>query len=191
MSSTIANTLEFLVGILFESYIFIVILRLFLQAIRAEYANPISQFAYKFTQPLLKPLKKILPAIGVLDMAIIVLIVSLNAIKITLIATIKGAGLPNVLGLLLWSASVSLEQVATFIFYIIICRVIAGWVQLLQHYIIDILCRITDPLLRPIARKIPLVGGFDLSPIVLLIALKVISMLFLSPMIMYSARLAY
>jgi YggT family protein len=47
----------------------------------------------------------------------------------------------------------------------------------------EMLRRITDPLIRPVRRVIPLIGGVDLSPLVVLIGLQLLKMLLLRPLL--------
>lgn len=63
------NSLHFLVSTLFDLYIMVVILRLWLQMARADFYNPFSQFIVKATQPIVAPLRRVIPSIGSVDMA--------------------------------------------------------------------------------------------------------------------------
>lgn len=67
------NSLSFLINTLFDLYIMVVILRIWLQAARADFYNPFSQFIVKATQPVVGPLRRVIPSIGSIDLATIVL----------------------------------------------------------------------------------------------------------------------
>ena len=78
MNSYIANPIEFLVSTLFSLYILAVMLRFLLGLVRADFYNPISQFLVRITNPLLIPLRKIIPGLGKVDVAAIVLMLVLQ-----------------------------------------------------------------------------------------------------------------
>ena len=63
------NSMNFLISTLFDLYIMVVILRIWLQAARADFYNPFSQFIVKATQPVVAPLRRVVPSIGSIDLA--------------------------------------------------------------------------------------------------------------------------
>ena len=63
----------YLVQTLGSLYLLVVLLRFILQLVRADFYNPLSQFIVRVTQPLLKPLRKVVPGLGGLDLAALVL----------------------------------------------------------------------------------------------------------------------
>ena len=75
------GALVFLLDFVFSAYIFIVLTRFVLQLARADFYNPISQFVLKATNPLLKPLRRIIPGYGGLDVASLVLVIVLIMLK--------------------------------------------------------------------------------------------------------------
>jgi YggT family protein len=171
------NVAIFFVSILFDLYIFIVMLRLLLQWCGANYYNPIAQFTVSLTNPIVKPLRRILPAIHNIDLSLILLLVVLEFIKLLIILLLLKQ-LPNIGLVLVWTCLLLINKLLNFYFFAIIGRVILSWV--LHHFqanpITKILFVLTEPILRPARRLLPPISGFDLSPLLVIIGLKVISM---------------
>ena len=93
----------FIIKTLGSLYLLIVLLRFILQLVRANFYNPLCQFIVKATQPLLKPLRRIIPSMFGLDMSSLVLaiLVQLALMALTLLLTYGTTG--NPLQLLIWS----------------------------------------------------------------------------------------
>ncbi|WP_372748250.1 YggT family protein, partial [Litorivivens sp.] len=86
-----------LVQTFFSLYLAVVILRLLLQLARADFYNPISQFMVKATNPVLLPLRRVIPPIGKVDTASVVLALLVQMVAMVAIIALFGARLPNVL----------------------------------------------------------------------------------------------
>lgn len=160
-------------------YLLIVLLRFILQLVRADFYNPLSQFAVKATKPLLNPLRKVIPGFGGLDLASLMLALLvqllLMALTLLLLGAFDVALLPQ---LLVWSViGVSALFVKIF-FFALIASVILSWVAPHSHnpgaQLVNQLC---EPLLMPIRRILPSLGGLDISPIFAFIALNLVDML--------------
>ena len=93
----------YLVQTLVSLYLLAVLLRFFLQLVRADFYNPVSQFVVKVTDPLLRPLRRLIPGFGGVDLAALVLALLVQGVAIALILSLAGAPLPNPLLILLWS----------------------------------------------------------------------------------------
>lgn len=189
------NALQFLIGILVDLYALVLVLRFMLQAARADYYNPVAQFVVRVTGPVLGPLRRILPATGRYDLAAGIALLVVMAIKLLLY---RAASIPSTiiagysvgiehiwLGGLAWLAVVdAITLVINVWFFAVLIRAILSWISPGGYNpVAEVLDRITDPLLRPVRRVIPLVGGIDLSPLVVLIALQVLKMLLVPPLL--------
>lgn len=189
------NALQFLIGILVDLYALVLVLRFMLQAVRADYYNPVAQFVVRVTGPVLRPLRHILPATGRYDIAAVIVLLALMLLKLLLYRlvsipnTIVGGysiGIEHVwFGSLAWLAVVdAITLVINVWFFTVLIRAILTWISPGGYNpVAEILDRITDPLLRPVRRMIPLIGGIDLSPLVVLIGLQVIKMLLVPPLL--------
>jgi len=173
------NPLEFLISTLFSLYIMAVMLRFLLGLVRADFYNPVSQFLVRITNPLLIPLRKVVPSIGKFDSAAMLLMIVLQLAAITLILLLRGEGIsPAVLVILTIATLVSL-LINVYMFAIIV-EVIISWMNPGSYNpVSSLLHSLTSPLLRPIRRLVPPIAGIDLSPLFVIIGLQVLRMLIL------------
>lgn len=172
-----ARALTYLVSTLFDLYIMSVLLRLILQWVRADFYNPLSQFLVRITSPLLVPLRRLIPSIGRLDTAAVVLVLILEIANLVIITSINGLTLAwaQLLGLAITKL---LMAVLWLYFFLILAVVILSWVGgRARHPLIPLMYQLTDPVLRPIRKLLPTVGGFDLSPLFAIIAIRFLILL--------------
>lgn len=159
-------------------YLLIVLLRFILQLVRADFYNPVSQFIVRATHPLLKPLRKIIPSLAGLDLASLVLAIVVQLVLMALTLMLLGYGLDNPLQLLVWSIIGVTALFLKVFFFALIISVILSWVAQGSHNPTAMLInQICEPLLSPIRRILPSMGGLDLSPIVAFLLLNLIDML--------------
>ncbi|MHC8353485.1 YggT family protein [Pseudomonas sp. RT4P38] len=159
-------------------YLLIVLLRFVLQLVRANFYNPLCQFAVKATQPLLKPLRRIIPSMFGLDMSSLVLaiLVQLALMALTLLLTYGTIG--NPLQLLIWSLIGVTALFLKIFFFALIISVILSWVAPGSHNPgAELVNQICEPALAPFRKILPSMGGLDISPILAFIVLKLIDML--------------
>lgn len=159
-------------------YLTIVLLRFLLQLARADFYNPISQFAVKATNPLLRPLRRVIPGWGGIDGAALVLAVIIQAITFFLILTALNNSMPaiNPLTLLSWSVLNVLDLIVKIYFWSVIAVVVVSWIAPQSgHPAIQLVAQITEPVMRPVRSVMPSLGGLDLSPIIVFLILNVIS----------------
>lgn len=168
----------YLVQTLFNLYLMAVVIRFVLQLVRADFYNPVSQFFVKVTDPLLKPLRRVIPGYGGIDIASIVLALLVQTAGIYLIILIAGWAMPNLLQPLLWSIVGFASLLLNIAFFAIIIMIILSWVApQSRNPVVDLLRQITDPIMRPVQRLIPPIGGLDLSPIFVFIAINLLEIL--------------
>lgn len=178
-----SNAGEFLISVIFDLYILAVMLRFLLQWVRADFYNPFSQFLVKITNPPLRQLRRFIPGYGGVDWPSIVLMLVLQAVELVLISLIKIGHVPAISGLFVLSIA-QLLQLAVWIYIILILiQVILSWVNPHAYSPVTVLMyQLTDPIMRPVRRMIPPAGGFDWSPLVVIIALNLILMLMIAPL---------
>jgi len=185
-----AHAIQFLIETLFNFYIYIVVLRLILQAMRVRFDNPLTQFAVKLTQPAIASLQKVLPEVKKIDLAILVFALALESIKFVLLLSLAGGSFPRIDGLVVLSMGDLLRHFTSFYFYAIIFRVILSLVVLLRYNpIVFTIVQLTEPLLQPIRRVVPLISGFDLSPVIGLILLELFETVIISGLMQIGARI--
>jgi len=167
----------YLVSTLADLYITAILLRLLLQWVRADFYNPVCQFLVKATNPPLLPLRRVIPSIGRLDTAAVVLMLVLEFAGVWIIS--RFSPVHNDWAWLLMFSVVKLVMTLLWTyFFLIIVAVILSWVgQRSRHPVIPLVFQLTEPVLRPIRRIIPAIAGFDLSPLFALIAIRFLLLL--------------
>lgn len=159
-------------------YLLIVLLRFVLQLVRANFYNPLCQFAVKATQPLLKPLRRVVPSLFGLDMSSLVLaiLVQLALMALTLLLTYGTIG--NFLQLLVWALIGVTALFLKIFFFALIISVILSWVAPGSHNPgAELVNQICEPALAPFRKILPNLGGLDISPILAFMVLKLLDML--------------
>ena len=176
-SGYLANPLEFLVTTLFSLYILAVMLRFLLGAVRADFYNPVSQFLVRITNPLLLPMRKVIPSLGRYDTSALLLMLLLQFISLGLVVLIRGISVSVVTLLIVAVGELLMLAINVFMFAIII-QVILSWVNPGSYNpVTALLYSITSPIMRPLQSLIPPISGIDLSPLVAIIGLQVLRML--------------
>jgi YggT family protein len=180
-SNYFTNPMVFLIQVLFGTYILAVMLRFILQLVKADFYNPISQFIVKVTTPVLHPIRRIIPAIGGIDTASLLLMWLLKGLELGLIAAIVGIDWTPLLPLA-WAIPDLLALTINLFLIAIFIQVIISWVSPGSYSpATGLLHALTSPLLRPAQRLIPPISGFDFAPWVVLIGLTLLRMLLLPP----------
>jgi YggT family protein len=159
-------------------YLLIVLLRFILQLVKADFYNPLCQFIVRATHPLLKPLRKVIPSFAGLDIASLVLAILVQLVLMALVLLLMGNGIGDPLLLLVWSIIGVTALFLKVFFFALIISVILSWVaQGSRNPAAELVSQICEPLLAPIRRVLPGMGGLDLSPIVAFLILNLIDML--------------
>lgn len=172
---TLAKIAIYVISTLGTLYISLVLLRFLAQLVRADYYNPMSKALVKYTNPLLVPLRKIIPGLFGIDLAALVLALVLQAILIQIIMLLANFGLINPLFLFLWAAISLLGLVLTFYYWGVIIMIIASWVAPQSHNpALSLLQQILDPVMAPFRKIVPPLGMLDLSPMIFLMVIHII-----------------
>lgn len=175
------NAAIFLVQTLFGLVLMALMLRCLLQYVRADYYNPVVQVLVRVTDPLLRPLRGLLPRGGRLDPAAIALMVLLAALQWLLIFLMIGVGMPLAAVLVLGVAAL-LGLLFDTLFWAIVISAVLSWVNPdPRHPLVRVLYQLTEPVLAPARQLLPPFSGIDLSPILVLIALQLCGMLLQQP----------
>ena len=160
------SALIFIIETLLSLALFVVLARLLLQLTRADFRNPICQAVVRLTNPLILPLRRILPPIGKVDTASVVAVILVAVVEVAIIFALRGI---TFVGPIYWLQSAALEIARTLlwtyfyaiILYALLSMVAPGGYSPLQ----SVLATVCEPVLRPFRRVIPPVAGIDLSPL--------------------------
>jgi len=189
--SYLGNAGVFLVNVLFGFFEVLVAVRLLMQHVRADFYNPLAQFVVKATNPLLRPLRRVIPPLGRFDSASLVLWLLLTVVELSLITLLIGRPFPAPAGLLLWSLADMLNLLIWIWLFYIFVLAIASWINPGSYNpALAIMDRISEPVLKPVRRLLPPMGGLDLSPMLAILALYLAQMLLVAPLRDLAFRLA-
>jgi YggT family protein len=176
----IHNVSFFLISLFFSLCIFVILLRILLQFFRANVNNPICLMVAKLSNPLVLPLRRILPRVSSIDLASILVLLLVEIFKFVVFSFLQGLFI-GWIPCIIMSITDILVQIINILFYAIIIRVILSWVQSPSTaYLAEVAYVMTEPLLGKIRRVVPIIGGMDLSPLIAFVLLKVISIVILS-----------
>ena len=159
----------------FDALLMILIMRVWLQWVKADFYNPLSQFIVKVSNPLVVPLRRVIPGFGGFDMATIIIAYAVATLKFFTLAALAGESLGLLsfyIGLL-----VMLKQAGFMLFVIMIIMAVMSWVVQGYNPTLAIFHQLTEPFLNPIRRIIPNMGGLDLSMIVAFLLMNVLNIL--------------
>jgi YggT family protein len=174
----VTQTLLMLVQTLGGLYLAVCLLRILLQAVRADYYNPISQAIVAATNLPIRLLRPVFPNLGRLDLAALAwtLLFALAVVQLSAVWARLG-WVPPLLSLY-WALLGAVNLLLSMLFWGLIAVIVFSWLTALgnmnlRHPAIDLLNQLMLPVMRPLQRIIPSFGGIDLSPILLFILLQV------------------
>ena len=169
------NIVNFLLDFAFDFLVSVLILRFWLQIVRADYYNPLSQFVIKVSNPFVIPLRRVIPGLGGIDLATLIVLYIVAFGKWATLTLVNGNEfLPiqtAMVGLLY-----AVKQAGVLLFILMIVMAIMSWVVQGFHPMHALLNQLTEPFLRPIRKIVPVIGGLDLSVLVAFLLLNVVNM---------------
>jgi YggT family protein len=173
--NAINEILIYLVQTLLSLYLVSMLLRFLLQLVRADFYNPISQFIVKVTNPLVIPLRRVIPGLGGIDVSSLLLALVLQLAAIVALLLINGLSPPGVFLLFAWSVLGVLGLLVNIYFFALLAMIILSWVAAgSRHPAIYLLYQITEPVMAPFRKVLPPMGGLDLSPILVFVLINII-----------------
>lgn len=167
--------LVFIISTITQLYLLVMLLRFWLPWLRADFRNPIAQGILRLTSPLVIPVRRVIPPVGRLDTATVIVSFGLQYLAILIVLTINGVSagiLPIASASLINLVLLSLRLFTFAIFiHIILSWLAAGTYNPATAFI----AMLVEPVLRPFRRLIRPIGGLDISPIFAIIALQAVA----------------
>ncbi len=171
------QALTYVLETIFNLFVLAVLTRFYAQALRAPFRNPIANFVVALTDFAVKPMRRIVPGAMGLDLASFVVAWAAQVILLVVIYALVGAkalAVPGFWPAIVLLALVKLLKLSIYLLMgVVIIQAVISWISP-YHPIRPFFDALSRPFLRPFQRLIPLVGGVDLSPLVLLMILQVI-----------------
>ena len=172
------QALVFIIRTLVDLYIITFVLRIILQWVRADFRNPLTQFILRITNPLVIPLRRFVPPIGGLDTATLIVVVVLELIVTIVVTNLTCSGEPNVLQVISMTVLRVVYLTLRVYLFIILIYVIMSWISPgTYNPATRLMESIAQPVLRPLRRLLPSIGGLDLSALFALIGIQALTML--------------
>lgn len=171
--NNLSNAGIFLISTIFDIYLFILCVRLILAFERASVFNPVTQLILKLTEPVIVKIRRVIPTVRKLELSTFCLMFLLELLKLIIITILFYDGIPG-FGILFLLALIGVIKIIlnTF-FFAILLYAILSWIETRPTPLSQILGLLSAPILRPLRRFIPLISGFDVTPVVALILLQV------------------
>jgi YggT family protein len=171
------DALTFIFRTLLDLYIITFVLRLILQWVRADFRNPLTQFILRITNPLVIPLRRLIPATGGLDTATALIVILLELLMTVALIKFACLGEPDVTQLLLITLLRLTYLTLRIYLFIILIYVIMSWISPgTYNPAASLLSSVAEPVLRPLRKYIPSIGGLDLSPLFALVGIQALTM---------------
>lgn len=156
-------------------YLLIMLLRFILQLVLADFYNPISQFLVRATNPLVLPLRRLLPARGRFDPASLILAILIQWLGIIALLWMSGAALPAISLMLAWSVVGVLGLLVKIYFFALLGMIILSWIAPgASNPAVYLMYQITEPVMAPFRSVLPAVGGLDFSPFLVFILINIV-----------------
>lgn len=165
------------IQLIFNLATFIVVLRFLLHFSKADYFNPITQGVVKATNPIVLPLQAFIKPQGRFDIASLLVAILLKAlgifIALYLMKLFAGAGVVNIL---IGGVAGVVKTILDLYFFALVISIVLSWVApQANHPGAVLVYQLTEPLMGPVRKIIPSLGGLDLSPIFVFLGINLLS----------------
>jgi len=163
-------------------YILAVLLRFMLQVARADFYNPFTQAIVKVTDPTVRLFRRFIPGFKGFDFASLLLALVAQCIATTLLIYFSGYALPSIGLIVSWSSVGLLSFILNIYFWSMIISIVSSFIApFSRHPGLVLVRQLTEPVMEPLRRLLPSMGGLDFSPIFLFLALQIIRVIFIDP----------
>lgn len=162
-------------------YLFSVLLRFLLQVAKADFYNPVSQAVIKITDPMIRVLRTVIPGYKGIDVSSLVLAFVIEAVAICTLIILYGENISNIgyTNIVTWAFAGVLLIIIKIYYYAILASIIMSFVMMFSgstnpHPLLLLVWQLTEPVMAPVRKMIPSMGGLDFSPIFIFVAIQII-----------------
>jgi YggT family protein len=160
-------------------YLLAVLLRFLLQVAKADFYNPVSQAVIKITDPMVRILRTVIPGYKGIDFSSLVLAFVVEAVAICVLIILYGGAIPGAGFIITWAFVGIVLFVVNIYYYAILASIIMSFVMMFSgstnpHPLLLLVWQLTEPVMAPVRKVIPSMGGLDFSPIFIFIAIQII-----------------
>ncbi|XZQ56288.1 MAG: YggT family protein [Arsenophonus sp.] len=175
--------LTFIIPTIIQLYIIILLLRVLMQYVKADFYNPFSQFVIKATKSIIEPLRCLIPTVGNIDIISLLVAYILTISNIFFVILITNTITLISLTLLPISFIQLLSYLGELFFWLLLIRSILNWITKWHNPIDYAIIQLTEPIISPIRRIIPSINGLDFSAIIAMLILIALNYLRLNILI--------
>lgn len=187
--SYLLNAVSLLIELAFDAVITLLVVRFLAEACRADFNNPLSQFVYRYTNPVLAPVRRIIPNWRRINLAALLLAWIVMLLKRLVLFLLVGV-LPHAPGLVLLAFAELLDFMLMFYLILIFAWSLMSMLSVDRRQpVLRLAGAIVEPLLRPLRGKMTM-GSIDFSPTVVMVGLLLARMLVAAPLLDLGTRLA-
>lgn len=177
-----SQVLVLLVNTLGTLYLLAVLLRFLLQLARADFYNPITQVVVRITDPGVQIFRRFIPGFRGVDLSSLVFAIILQMAAMSSLVYLNGIALPGFGLIFTWSAVGLLSFILNIYFWAIIISIVASFLApMSSHPALMLVRQLTEPVMAPFRKILPAMGGLDLSPIFVFLAIQVIRVVVIMP----------
>jgi YggT family protein len=174
----INQILRFLLDTVFGFFVFVLLVRFYLQLMRAPFRNPLGQFVTALTNWLVLPARRLIPGMFGLDLASLMLAWVIEALLVFLLYELRGGGVGGaagaVAGIFFTLALLELARLSLYLLIgVVLIQAVISWVSPYAP-LAPLFNALTAPILRPFRRVVPPIGNIDLSPLFALVAAQLL-----------------
>ena len=160
------QALYYIIQAIGQLMLFLLLARFWLPWFRADFRNPIAQGILRLTSPIVVPVRRVLPSVGRLDTATILVAYVVQFLLITVLVAIQGRAFNGVSIAIVAAIELVILSLNLF-FFVILIRIILGWFAPATHNPLTMMLHsLAEPILAPFRRWVPPMGGIDISPII-------------------------
>lgn len=177
--NVVGSSLALIFNALAGLYILAILLRFLLQLARADVYNPVSQAVIRVTDPAVRMFRRFIPGYRGVDFSSLILALVVEAISICVLILLYGGDIPSAGFVITWAFVGILYFIINIYYFAIIASIIMSFVMLFSgnmnpHPILQLVWQLTEPVMAPVRKIIPPMGGLDFSPIFIFIAIGLI-----------------
>mgnify|MGYP006073707907 FL=1 len=160
-------------------YLLAVLLRFLLQVAKADFYNPVSQAVTKITDPMVRILRTVIPGYKGIDFSSLVLAFVVEAVAICVLIILYGGTIPGAGFIITWAFVGVVLFIVNIYYYAILASIIMSFVMMFSgstnpHPLLLLVWQLTEPVMAPVRKVIPSMGGLDFSPIFIFLAIQII-----------------
>ena len=177
--SVLNSSAAFIFNTLGGLYLLAILLRFLLQIAKADFYNPVSQAVIRVTDPAVKLVRNFIPGYRGIDFSSLILALVVEAAAICVLILLYGGGIPGIRLVVTLAFFGIIYFIINIYYYAIIASIIMSFVMLFSgsvnpHPVLRLIWQLTEPIMAPVRKVVPTMGGLDFSPILIFFIIQLI-----------------